>query len=496
MLRTGNTILIRSVVLLYIISHEFFAGLSQNSENIRYTTILLTPLSVSSILSQPGIPLVSKDHPVVEYQAQNNYVTEISRVEWSQKDKINIITSNHIDSIVMPHNYSYLKIDFPVLIYNDTLVKKYKYTLVTNKSDTSWINLGSNHYVIFSHLKPGKHTILVSAYLPENNIEYKPGKIVVVVNSLFWFSKYAIVLYIILVITLFFAFLRFQTRALRRLTRQFREREKIAQQILTQKEELVLKNKNITDSINYARRIQSALMPSGKLFKSIFPDSFILHIPKDIVSGDFYWINEVRDTIFIAAVDCTGHGVPGAFMSIIGFELFRKLTNVQGIKKPSEILNSLNDDFQDIFRDAENISFKDGMDVAFCSINKNTKVLEFAGAFNPLYIIRENSIIEIKGDRNSVGLDLPELDKSRFENHSIQLQTGDIFYIFSDGFADQFGGPEGKKYKYRRFRHLLLALHQLPTIRQQEYLFKSIMEWKGELDQVDDILVIGVKVNF
>ena len=136
------------------------------------------------------------------------------------------------------------------------------------------------------------------------------------------------------------------------------------------------------------------------------------------------------------------------------------------------------------------------MDVAFCSIDRKKKQLEFAGAFNPLYLIRNNSIIEVKGDRFAVGLDISDFGEQKFKNNVIKLQNGDMFYIFSDGFADQFGGPEGKKYKYRRFRHLLLALHQLPMNRQSEFLKKSILEWKGIMDQVDDILVIGVKFNF
>ncbi|MFO7655502.1 MAG: SpoIIE family protein phosphatase [Bacteroidales bacterium] len=433
---------------------------------------------------------------LIQYKRQDYYITEIKRIEWSHKGRINIISSRQIDSVSLPHNYAYLKIDFPVLEYNDTIVKNYKYLLIKKKNNLHWTNLGSNPYVILSKLRPGKHTLFVAAYLPEQNISYRQGKLDIYIASQFWLQWYIVLFYIIIFIAMLLLFFRFQTRALRKLTRQYREREKIAQQIMNQKEELATKNKNITDSINYAKRIQSALMPSKKLFHSIFPESFVLHIPKDIVSGDFYWINEVKETIFIAAVDCTGHGVPGAFMSIIGFELFRKLTNVEGIKKPSDILNNLNEDFQDIFKDVENMVLKDGMDIAFCSVNKKTKILEFAGAFNPLYLIRDNSIIEIKGDRNSVGLPVSETEKCIFENHSVQLQKEDIFYIFSDGFADQFGGPEGKKYKYRRFRHLLLALHHLPPERQHDFLYKSIMEWKGDLDQVDDILVLGVKVNF
>jgi serine phosphatase RsbU (regulator of sigma subunit) len=265
---------------------------------------------------------------------------------------------------------------------------------------------------------------------------------------------------------------------------------------MLQKEELTLKNKSITDSINYAKRIQTAMLPPYKLFKTIFPSSFILFMPKDIVSGDFYWVNKLGDRIFIAAVDCTGHGVPGAFMSIIGFELFRKITNIEGLSRPSDILNRLNEDFHEIFKDVDNVVLRDGMDVAFCSIDKKDMILEYAGAFNPLYLIRDNKIMEVKGDRFAIGLDETNFKDQTFKNHIIPIQKDDIIYIFSDGFSDQFGGPDGKKYKYRRFRHLLLNLHQLPMEKQHEILENNVMEWRGEQEQVDDILVIGIKVDF
>jgi serine phosphatase RsbU (regulator of sigma subunit) len=429
------------------------------------------------------------------HNVKNRHV-RITRVEWSCKGQVTILSTRPIDTIILPYHFSYLKIDFSIPPDKVYPVTNFRYAIIHSGNKINWTDLSLKSYVILTHLKPGYNKLLLSARVPGHPVVINPAELNIIVKAHFLISAYAITLYIVVFLILFFVFFRFQTRALRTLTRQFRERERIAEQLLTQKEELALKNKNITDSINYAQRIQSALMPSEKQFKSIFPESFILHIPRDIVSGDFYWINEVKDNIFIAAVDCTGHGVPGAFVSIIGFELFRKITNIEGINKPSEILNSLNKDFQEVFRDVESITLKDGMDVAFCSISRKLKTLEFSGAFNPLYLIRDNSIIEVKGDRNSVGLDHPDYDSNEFTNHAIQLQSGDIFYIFSDGFADQFGGPEGKKYKYRRFRHLLLALHHLPMERQHDFLYKSIMEWKGDLDQVDDILVIGIKIDF
>jgi serine phosphatase RsbU (regulator of sigma subunit) len=184
-------------------------------------------------------------------------------------------------------------------------------------------------------------------------------------------------------------------------------------------------------------------------------------------------------------------------MSIIGFDLFRRITEIEKKKQPAEILNSLSQGFESIFRDIEDITLRDGMDAAFCAIDPNYKVLEFSGAFNPLYLVRDNTITEIKGDRFSVGLSHVEdaLPSQEFRDHVIPLNEGDVIYIFTDGYADQFGGPEGKKYKYRRFRHLLLALHQLPMERQVEFLKRSIMDWKGDLDQVDDILILGIRIH-
>ena len=275
-----------------------------------------------------------------------------------------------------------------------------------------------------------------------------------------------------------------------------KEKEIAALEIERQRELLAVKNKNITDSINYAKRIQFALMPSEKSTKRILPDSFVFHQPKDIVSGDFFWVNERENKVFVAAVDCTGHGVPGAFMSIIGFELFRKITHNQGIENPSQILTILKKEFEEIFKDVENFTVRDGMDIALCVIDKKNMLLEYSGAVNPIYLIRDDKITEIRGSRFSVGLDDALEQEQTFENKQIILLEDDVIYLFSDGYADQFGGPEGKKFKYRRFRHLLLTIHQYPMEEQQRLLQERIERWKGEHEQVDDILVIGFRPVF
>jgi serine phosphatase RsbU (regulator of sigma subunit) len=402
-----------------------------------------------------------------------------------------------LDTLNIKSRNTLLQFSCAVLDFWNPRENRFQYNLSKADKESEWIELPTGNSFDISKLKIGEYTLKVRGINSRNVESQEPDVIIIQVVAPVWQSKMAILAYVILVILTFYFSIFFTTRQLRKMNRQYKERELIARKVEQQKEELTQKNKNITDSINYAKRIQMALMPPRKLFGRIFQDSFILHIPKDIVSGDFYWINEVEGRIYFAAVDCTGHGVPGAFMSIIGFELLRRITEIEKKKKPSEILNSLSLGFETIFRDIEDITLRDGMDVAFCAIDQEMKVLEFSGAFNPLYLIRDNTISEIKGERFSVGLHQADDGSSsqQFLDHVIQLKDGDILYIFTDGYADQFGGPEGKKYKYRRFRHLLLALHQLPMERQVEFLQRSIMDWKGELDQVDDILVMGIRIS-
>jgi serine phosphatase RsbU (regulator of sigma subunit)/ligand-binding sensor domain-containing protein len=419
---------------------------------------------------------------------------EISHANFVEKDKTEKRLFIKGDTILLTPSTKILEICFTTSDYFSPLHTRFEYSINRGYSDGKWLPLHGNVLSIAGY-EPGVYQIKIKA---SNSHGVECGQIkeiTLIVKASLLESRIAYFLYVILSAGLILLLIRFRTRSLMRMNREYKDKERIAKKIEQQKEELSTKNKNITDSINYARRIQVAMMPSIKNFKVYFPDSFILHMPKDIVSGDFYWVNNVGDKIFLSAVDCTGHGVPGAFMSIIGVELFRRITEVEKIYTPAEILNSLSKNFERVFGDVDEMKLRDGMDLAFCSINKDNTVLEFSGAFNPLYIIRDSSILEVKGDRQSVGVYHEEDEVHSFTNHVIPLQEGDLIYVFTDGFVDQFGGPEGKKYKYRRFRHLLLALQQLPMSKQEEFLKKSILEWKGEMDQVDDVLVIGLRIH-
>jgi len=273
------------------------------------------------------------------------------------------------------------------------------------------------------------------------------------------------------------------------------------EQVVKQKEEIELKTKEleilfkqVTDSIHYAKRIQEAILPPSNLVKQILPESFVLYKPKDIVSGDFYWIDQKNEWNYFAAVDCTGHGVPGAFMSIVGYNLLKDILKNTDSIKPSIIMDKMNDGVAHTLHTntTSGKQTKDGMDMTLCALNYKTLELQFSGAFNPLYIIRGEELIQYKADKFPVGMFIGE--KQKFTNHCIQLQKGDTIYIFSDGYADQFGGPKGKKFMVGNLQQLLSDVSKMPIEKQKTLLNQTIEEWRGNLEQVDDILIIGVKV--
>lgn len=274
------------------------------------------------------------------------------------------------------------------------------------------------------------------------------------------------------------------------------------EEVVKQKEEIQSKTqilevlyKQVTDSIFYAKRIQEAILPPRNLVRKLLPNSFILYKPKDIVSGDFYWMEEKDGKTLFAAVDCTGHGVPGAFMSIVGFNILKYVVNNSGITEPAKILDALNIGVNETLHQSyKGSTSKDGMDITLCTIDYKKKELQYAGAFNPLLIIRDGTLIEIKANKFPIGYYVGE-DTKPYTNHVIPLQTGDCVYVFSDGYADQFGGPKGKKFMVNQFRRTLMELHQLSVDEQKSTLDSIIEKWRGAQEQVDDILVIGFKVN-
>lgn len=277
------------------------------------------------------------------------------------------------------------------------------------------------------------------------------------------------------------------------------------EEITKQNDIIQQKNQDILASITYAKRIQEAILPLPQIMSSFLRNMFVLFKPKDIVSGDFYWFMPVGDTILFAVVDCTGHGVPGAFMSIVGYNSLNQVIKEKNLTEPGEILNNLNVLVQQALHTSEQ-EIKDGMDIALCALNTKTKVLKFAGANNPLYVVRSKdknvlsekvveygnfAIYEIKGNSQPIGA---YIKHHNFNTHELNLSEGDSLYIFSDGYADQFGGPNGKKLKYKTFKEQLLSIQQYGMDEQKKHLQLFFDEWKGEYEQIDDVCVMGVKI--
>ncbi len=259
-----------------------------------------------------------------------------------------------------------------------------------------------------------------------------------------------------------------------------------------QKEEIEEKNQHITDSISYASRIQQALLPPEEIIQKHLPDYFILFKPRDIVSGDFYWFKQIGNHTVYAAADCTGHGVPGAFMSMLGISFLNEIVTKTRFDKPSDILDKLRKKVKTSLRQTgKDNESKDGMDIALCVIDNDSLTLQYSGAYNPVYIVRKGELIEIKATRNPIGIYLRE---KPFENHKFQLEKGDMIYTFSDGYVDQFGGENASKFKSKKFKQLLLEIYKKPVEEQKNILNGVIMKWQGELEQTDDIVIFGVRI--
>jgi len=236
-------------------------------------------------------------------------------------------------------------------------------------------------------------------------------------------------------------------------------------------------------------------LPDLKKLETLLPHSFVLYEPKDIVSGDFYWYTEKKEHLWIAAVDCTGHGVPGAFMSLIGSSLLRRVTHPLEDANMGQVLKEFNDEVRKTLKqDQAASSSQDGMDVAICKIDKNRRQIEFAGANRPFYLIQNKELIEVKGDKIPIGGSQFISENNKFTNHKFQLKPGDTFYLFSDGYADQFGGPKGKKLLTKRFKSYLIEIQGLSMAKQKQALINKLKAWRNDLEQVDDIMVIGIRM--
>lgn len=290
-------------------------------------------------------------------------------------------------------------------------------------------------------------------------------------------------------------------RALLLMRDELKERERILEkkveertrEIAKQKDKISELYKDVTDSIKYAKRLQNSILPPDSQVKQALENSFVLYLPKDIVSGDFYWMNVLnKNELLFGAIDCTGHGVPGAFMSLVAYNGLNQAVREHNKIHPNEILKDLNRIAGESLNKDHSVDFvRDGMDLAVCKLNKKTLDLEYSGAKNPIYIIRDKELMVYHADKISIGED--NLNHE-FTLNKIQLRKGDMVYLFTDGYVDQFGGEYGKKFKFAKFRDLLLEIAQKNVEEQHEILYNTIIDWQGNYEQLDDIMIFGVRV--
>ena len=311
----------------------------------------------------------------------------------------------------------------------------------------------------------------------------------------------AFILYFILAVCLVWGIVKWNTRRLiaekERLEQIVRERtaEVVAQkeEIEQQKEKIAAQNEEITSSIQYASRIQTALLTPTDQINRIFPENFILYLPRDIVSGDFYYITQAGKLKVSVVADCTGHGVPGGFMSMLGISFLTQIIGTKTDLKANEVLNELrNLVITALHQTGEIGGSKDGMDIAIYIIDEETQTLQFAGANNPLILIRNNELTHIKGDKMPIGIHLR--GELSFTNNVIQIQKGDVIYTFSDGYVDQFGGEDGRKFMIKHFKELLLEIHHKPMSEQRQILDETLKNWHGNTPRIDDVVVMGVRI--
>jgi ligand-binding sensor domain-containing protein/serine phosphatase RsbU (regulator of sigma subunit) len=429
----------------------------------------------------------------------------------------------------LPYDKNHITFDF--IGISHTIPSKVRYQFMLEGFDQGWLPIGKETSTTYSNLSPGKYTFLLRSCNNDDLWNAAPCAFTFEIIPPFWKRPWFYVLAIAIGVGGIFLLMKMRERGLRAYQRRLEEQVAIrTRELSAEKEKLQSayseidgKNKDITDSIHYAKRIQYAILPPDSAVRQAFPESFVLYQPKAIVSGDFYWLEKWGNETLIAAVDCTGHGVPGAFMSIVGHNILTQAVNVLGLTKPSLILNETNKQLsKKLNQDPEEATVRDGMDIALVAINRTKMKVEFAGANNPMWIIRDNQVIQVSGDKFPIGAFVGE-ELQQFSNHEYELQAGDCIYIFTDGYADQFGLSDetwakvdailknpassedeisfakafmskGKKFKYKRLQELLLEHHQKPFDEQKRILEKTIENWRGSLEQIDDVLVIGIRI--
>ncbi len=402
--------------------------------------------------------------------------------------KVNYESRKMVPGMKLRYSERSILFDYYSICITDPDVVRYKVKL--EGADDDWQPVTEQTRANYPALTPGKYTFMVSASNSQGKWNSTPVTFQFIVKPPFYLSWWFILISVILIVLAIVVYIHLREQSLvkEKIILEVKVEERTAE-VVQKSLEIEEKNRDITASIRYAERIQRAMLPR----EDTFSDTFVLFLPKDIVSGDFYWMYDNGDWQFLAAVDCTGHGVPGAFMSIIGHNSLNKVVREYGITRPSAIIDQLNIEVMTSLMQRHEKAINDGMDLALIAFNRKQFTLEFAGAYNPLYVVRKGEVFVYKGDRFPIGMTTMD-EKRAFTNQKVDIQPGDMLYMCSDGYADQFGSSDVKKFKSANIKKLLTEIWSLPVCAQKDRLEKEIMDWKGDLDQVDDILFIGTKI--
>jgi len=496
---------------LWVGTNKGFSYFNTNSQDFEFTINTKDGLSGDEItsgglfLDQNGLLWVGTYHGISNFNIRAKSTLNYSPVCYIEKMFLNGERIKEESKQLFSHKENNLVFEISALSFSDETSVEYEYYLRGTGNNYSSYHRGSDFRAEYDNLPPGTYEFIYKAK-GKNNIWGYAEKIEFSIRKA-WYDTWGFRIIVPLVfLALTFLVYRIRVSTIkaqkRRLEQQVRERthelevantEIEAQRDFAryQHEQISQQQKSIMDSIHYAQTIQNSLLPSSQALKTQLPEHFVLFKPRDVVSGDYYWFSEHGSHYYVAAADCTGHGVPGAFMSMLGMALMNEIVNKNPSIDADEMLNELRSHIMvNLHQKGDPDAARDGMDMVLCKINREESHLQFAGANNPLYLLRNGELTEYKTDKMPVSIhDIMH----PFTGQEIRLKPGDLIYLFSDGYADQFGGPKRKKLKYRPFKELLLANSEKDMHEQGLLLDKEFEQWKGDTEQIDDVLVIGLK---
>ena len=447
----------------------------------------------SIFYDRSGSVLFGTNNGLIKYSSKDDQKSLCPPVNNIYSVRFNDREMDWEKKIVLPYNKYKINIDFIGVSFRDPEKVTYRHKL--ENYDPDWTERAITSYVAYPRIEDGNYTFKLRSFNSEGQTTEIPLSFQFSIKKPFWktwwfiFSAAAFFVFGMIVVIKIRE--RNQKKFQAFLEKSLDERTK---EVVEQKDEIEEKNREITDSINYAQRIQSSILPSVRLLEDNFSGWFMFYKPRDIVSGDFYWFDKTDDDrVIIVCADSTGHGVPGAFMSMIGSTLIKDIVNRDEADSPSQIMHLLDKEITyTLTQNIDSEGSQDGMDMVVCEINLKTNYLRFCSAMRPVILYMKGEQYYIRGNRSSIGGEI--LEEKIFDNQEFQLSEGDTIYMFSDGYPDQFGGPMGKKFKMVRLKNMLDSIHKKPMSEQYEYIKNNFELWKSDVWQVDDVLFMGIRV--